>query len=54
MDKCKFCENEAEFKVMVEDDYNPQRNHTDDVCGEHYPKYGIIESWTKMEWLSLD
>lgn len=56
MDKCKYCENEAEYKCLVEDDYNPQKSHTEDVCSEHIDKIrrGLIESWTKKEWLRPD
>lgn len=57
MDKCKYCDNEAEFKCLVEDDENPIKSHTEDVCSECkeiYLKHLLIESWTKAEWLSME
>lgn len=56
MDKCLYCPNEAEYKVMVEDDENPIMSHTEDVCGECLYKieYKTIEAWTKQEWLNDD
>jgi len=54
MDKCKYCDSEAEFKVLVEDDENPIRTQLEDLCSEHManPPSAVIESWTKSEWLS--
>jgi hypothetical protein len=56
MDKCKYCDSEAEYKCLVEDDENPLHSHTEDVCSECMTKiqYGLIESWTKKEWLNMD
>lgn len=55
MDKCKYCSADAEYKIMVEDD-NPSKHHIEDVCSEciNKPdiKCGLIESWTKAEWLN--
>jgi hypothetical protein len=56
MDKCKYCDNEAEFKCLVEDWENPARSHTEDVCSEHLEKVkaGLIDRWTKKEWLEME
>jgi len=56
MDKCKYCSSDAEFKCLVEDDENPIKSHTEDVCSECIEKltHGLIESWTKTEWLNQD
>lgn len=58
MDKCQYCPNEAEYKCMVEDAENPAKHHTEDVCSEciNRPdvKAGLIDSWTKAEWLAMD
>lgn len=54
MDKCKYCDNEAEFKCLVEDDENPAKSHTEDVCSECISKlkHSLLDSWTKAEWLN--
>ncbi len=56
MDKCKYCDADAEFKAMVENVYDPHKHHIEDVCSEHLEtiKAGLIEAWTKAEWLSMD
>ena len=54
MDKCKYCDDDAEFKCLVENDYDPTKSHTEDVCSECIEKIkaGLIESWTRAEWLA--
>lgn len=56
MDKCKYCNSNAEFKCLVEDDENPIKSHTEDVCSECMEKVKsrLIESWTKAEVLDWD
>jgi hypothetical protein len=51
--KCKYCDNDAEFKCLIEDD-DPHKSHTEDVCSEHLKEIdkSLIESWTKAEWLN--
>ena len=55
MDKCKYCEADAEYKAMVEQD-DPYKHETEDVCSEHLEtiKFKLIEAWSKQEWLSMD
>lgn len=54
MDKCKYCDADAEFIVLVEDDEFPHKSHGEDLCSEHManPPCTVIDSWTKAEWLN--
>jgi hypothetical protein len=57
LDKCKYCDAEAEHKCLVENDV-PPGTHTEDVCSECLSRpdlrSGLIESWTRREWLEMD
>lgn len=52
---CQVCNvNQVEFVAYMEDNYNPHTTQTKYVCAEclNKLKAGLIDYWTKAEWLN--
>lgn len=50
--KCNRCDNKPVFYVLLEDDENPYKHHTEQLCEDCQVKAvrSVIEVWTEREW----